>query len=191
LHDGIGQTMVAFKMKLHHFLEKIHTSPQDVDISSILHETIENLDATYYEIRTISHEMMPKSLQELGLVNAIQDLLEKSFLNTNISYTFENRSKERLDEIIEIGIYRILQELLNNIIKHSKADKVAVSLFQTDKQIIFIVEDNGIGIKNSNGDDYGIGLKNIDARVNAINGSIEIVSDSTSQGTTFVIRIPV
>ena len=140
------------------------------------------------DIRNISHQMMPKALTELGLTDAIEDLLENCFFKTDVKYNFEHFGfKVRLPSNVEIALYRIAQELLQNIIKHSGAKNVDVQLSKMERYCILIVEDDGEGIPESGSSD-GIGMMNINNRLSTINGNLNMDSGK-GEGTTATIRI--
>ncbi len=181
LHDGIVQQLGGLKLGL----QKVFANKETDETNKI----VEILDDSAQELRELSHKMMPRSLGELGLIPALTDMLENSLGNTDINYQFENFGiKDRFEENIEIAIYRIAQELINNVIKHSKADKVNVQLFNTASSIILIVEDNGKGIDKQG--DRGIGLMNISSRLDTINGKVNF-EPSPESGTLATIKIPI
>lgn len=186
LHDGIGQMLASIKINLISLTNNsgFVTESDDNKFKKI----ITSLDDAYKEVRTLSHKMMPKSLIEVGLTGAMNDLLEKTMVPLSINYTFEKSNIVRLDENIEIGIYRIFQELLNNIIKHANASEIAIHLHKTNTHTILIVEDNGIGIVKESGE-KGIGLTNIEARANILKGTFSI-NPGEINGTVAIIRIP-
>jgi signal transduction histidine kinase len=131
--------------------------------------------------------MMPRALTELGLIDALRDMLDISFSNSKIEYTFENHNMdERLPRNIEIGLYRISQELINNILKHSSAKKVDVQLVKRKEHIVLLIQDDGKGFSKKESD--GIGIRNMNSRLNALNGKLNLQSDSNS-GTTAIVRI--
>jgi signal transduction histidine kinase len=116
-------------------------------------------------------------------------LLENSLAYTKIEYSFEHFNiDERLPEKIEVTIYRIVQELINNIIKHSKATEVSVQLFNANNSIILIVEDNGVGF-TSDKNKKGIGLLNISSRLDMVNGNVNF-EPSPKSGTLITVKIP-
>lgn len=187
LHDGIGQQLSGLKMAWASIAKEVKVKSPEVA------EKVEKLnivlETSAEEVRNISHQMMPKSLQEFGLVPAISDMLESSFLYSEVKYSFENFGAEgvRFEESIEISLYRITQELINNVIKHSKASYVAVQLINKKNFLLLIVEDNGVGIvQDSNA--KGHGLLNIDTRINSVNGKVSI-KGSPEGGTLAIIRI--
>jgi len=186
LHDGIGQQISAIKMYFQNLSKGIiETKPE---LKEDILKVEKMITDTGADVRTISHQMMPKALTELGLVDALEDLLENSFFKTNVKYSFENFGlKKRLPSNIEIALYRIAQELFNNIIKHSGAKKVDVQLMKMEKHCILIVQDDGLGIPESETSD-GIGMLNINNRLSTINGNLNMDSGK-GEGTTATIRI--
>ncbi len=135
---------------------------------------------------------MPRVLGEMGLIPALADMLEKSLGLTEIKYEFEhhNIGEQRFTESIEISLYRICQELINNIIKHSEARAVSVQLLKTKTHLVLVVEDNGKGFKwNDPNSRNGIGLMNINSRAQAIHGEVNY-EPSPQQGTVATIRVP-
>ncbi len=121
---------------------------------------------------------------------AIQDMLKKCLDPTNLKYEFEHFKVEgRFAENVEISLYRITQELVNNVIKHSGATEIAVQLIKSKSKLLLIVEDNGSGF-NVKKENDGIGLMNIKSRLNTINGEVNF-EPSPNSGMVATIRIPV
>jgi len=184
LHDGVVQQIGSVILKSRNILSKMN----------LLHakesqELLNSLENSNQELRNISHQMMPKALKELGIISALQDLLESSLGYTNIEYSIEHFNiKERLPEKIEVTIYRITQELINNIIKHSKSSEVNIQLFKVKNDVVLIVEDNGIGflVKTPK---KGIGLLNISSRLDMVKGDVNF-EPSPKSGTLVTIKIP-
>lgn len=190
LHDGTVQTLTGLKMRFERLRGQLAphgTLADDFDRSLTI------LTEAGNEVRAISHQMMPRSLQEMGLVPSLADMLERSLGSTAIAYQFEHHKVEghRFKETVEISLYRIAQELVNNIIKHSGAKAVSLQLMQVKDHLILIVEDDGKGFKV---DDVqarnGIGLMNITSRIKAVNGEMHY-EPSPMQGTVATIRVPV
>lgn len=179
LHDGIVQDIVAIKLNLN--------SEGTVNKTDL----IGKLDKTAAEIRELSHQMMPYALKELGLIDAIEDLCNKLLPAANINYEIEvvGDLKNRFPEIIEITIYRVLQELLNNLIKHSGASQMNITFTLRNKFFTIIMEDNGKGFE-TNKKSSGIGISNMKSRISSLNGEMKIESE-IGQGTMFIIKIPI
>ena len=187
LHDGIGQQLSGLKMgmqSLEKELEGKQAGQADRlrTLTDIVHQSAE-------EVRSISHQMMPRVLTELGLVPALQDMLSKSLDNSPIAYEFEHLNIDRrFDEKIELSLYRVCQELINNVIKHSHASKVHIQLLVNKAKVILIVEDNGQGMSD-NTDISGHGLMNIKSRLSTIEGEVNY-EKSPGSGTLATIRVP-
>lgn len=188
LHDGIGQQLSGLKMAFQRLegklLEEIPHREQELkQLVSIISDSAD-------EVRTISHQMMPRALTEYGLLPAMEDMLSKSLTPNEIEYEFEHYGiEDRLAERIEISLYRIIQELINNIIKHSAAKRVNIQLFKNAGKVILIIEDNGKGFTEGSNSE-GHGLLNIKSRLNSLHGEVNY-SPSPGSGTVATIRIPI
>ncbi len=188
LHDGIGQQLSGLKMAFQRLegklLEEIPHREQE------LKQLVNIISDSADEVRNISHQMMPRALTEYGLIPATEDMLSKSLAPTGINYEFEHYAIEgRLDERLEVSLYRIIQELINNIIKHSSAKQVNLQLFKNAGKIILIIEDNGKGFDQKSTTE-GHGLLNIKSRLNSLHGEVNY-SPSPGSGTVATIRIPI
>lgn len=185
LHDGVVQQIGSVILKSRNlFTEKGINS--DAEAKAVL----KSLENSNQDLRNISHQMMPRALKELGIVAALEDLLKGSLGYANISYNLEHFNIDnRLPEKLEITLYRITQELINNIIKHSKATEVSVQLFKNQNNILLIVEDNGVGFSSTK-NKKGIGLLNISSRLDMVNGNVNF-EPSPNSGTLVTIKIPV
>lgn len=178
LHDGIGSLLAASKM---HASKLLSQSP---DIVSPL---IHMLDNASKETRRISHNLLPESLLNKGLDIALQDFISSINESQLIKAEYQsiNLSSE-LPQSTQLTIYRIIQELFNNIIKHSNATEAMVQLNQHNTKLLITVEDNGKGFSYSNGNN-GIGLQNIKSRLSLLNGKMEVDSKET-MGTSVYIE---
>jgi signal transduction histidine kinase len=188
LHDGVGQQISAVKIHLQG-LKKL-VSEKLPEEKSEIDNIVEMVSDTGNDIRHISHKMMPRALTELGLVAALEDMLEKSFKYHKIACSFDHHAmEERLSNHVEVGLYRIAQELIHNIIKHSGAGKVDVQLMKTSTHCVLIVRADGKGL-NSESNKDGIGMMNINNRLRTLRGELNLESE-TGQGTTATIRIAI
>ncbi|MBI2968935.1 MAG: sensor histidine kinase [Bacteroidetes bacterium] len=186
LHDGIGQTLAGLKISLNN----LSGMPQSaVGKDEIFSRSIRLIDNACNEVRNISHQMLPRVLSEMGLCDAMKDLLDISFSGSKIMYAFEKHNITRMDEYKEVGIFRIFQELLSNIIKHSGATEISVHLHILDGTLILIVEDNGCGPGQFHNRKKGMGLLNITTRVEAMNGIFSL-QPGPEKGTIANVRIP-
>ncbi len=190
LHDGVGQILSAAKLNLSS-LESSADLKNDVE-KEALKNTLSLIDDSVKEVRTVSHNMMPNTLIKLGLASAIKEFITKIGSLPNLKVDLEMVGlDQRLEESVETTLYRAIQEIVNNIIKHSKANKIGIQLIRHESDLSVLIEDNGIGFDVSKISEFeGIGLKNIISRVEFVNGSVNF--DSTpGKGTTVVIEVPV
>ncbi|GAB5527911.1 MAG: hypothetical protein Roseis2KO_57830 [Roseivirga sp.] len=182
LHDGVGQQLSAIKLAMSAIGSKAEGSTK-TEIELLNEKFAQSAD----EVRAISHQMMPRALMENGLVEAIEDLLHSTFAYSDTQYKFEHtHMKQRFDQRIEISVYRVLQELINNVIKHANASLVTIQLYKLKEQLILLVEDDGKGMKTNKG--RGHGLHNIESRLSIVNGKVNFES---GQGTTAIVSVPI
>ena len=185
LHDGVGQKLAGLKLNWSGMVSK------EAESSSEAFETLSSLiDETASEVRNISHQMLPKELEQFGLVSAIEGLIDKSFGKTGMQVAFDHYGiKSRFSYSIELAIYRILQELIANILKHANANEVMIELLKRRDSVVLIVEDNGVGFDFHSKKDHGIGLMNIESRVESVNGTINYDTE-INKGTVVSVNIP-
>ena len=175
LHDGIAQDLLA----LHFALKRENISV----------ERLNEIDKIGQEVRGLSHQLMPLTLKMLGLVPAMEEICNRALSSTNISYEFKTEGiKDRLPLKLETSLYRIFQELIQNIVKHSKASEVMVQLLMKNNSINLIVEDNGLGFEESK-QKNGLGLHNLKSRIQMINGQLKYESEN-GNGTVIIVRVP-
>lgn len=189
LHDGVGQMMSAAKMNLSAFETEIPFSNEEQKIA--YEKVIGMVDECCKEIRSVSHQMMPNALLKSGLASAVKEFIDKidaRVLKVNLHTEGLN---ERLDSNVETVLYRVIQECVNNVIKHSGANALDISLIRDADGIAATIEDNGKGfnIKDKEKTE-GIGLKNIRSRILFLKGSVDFDS-SPGNGTLVAIHVPV
>lgn len=184
LHDGVAQSLTSIKMKMQYDLLKEKKEDPELE------ESIGLLDNVCAEVRSISHQMMPNILKTEGLVPAMQELFNQSLKYANVEFDFESNGVESkgVKQTAEITLYRIAQEAINNIVKHSSATKVEVSLQHTGEHIILNITDNGVGV-DAEKSSKGIGLANIRARVKTLNGEMNL-SRPKLGGLALELRLP-
>jgi signal transduction histidine kinase len=184
LHDGIVQELTVIHNRLNTILPEMDDVAKD-KISTISKQ----IKVASHEVRNISHQLMPLALRELGLSAALEDMLNKVLVTFPIEFDFETLGIDhRLPEKIEISLYRIAQELINNIIKHSGASRVSVMLNNRGGFVTLLVEDNGKGFEQATSS-TGIGMSNIKSRINMVQGELKYES-SLESGTVTIVRIP-
>jgi signal transduction histidine kinase len=173
LHDGLGQILSTTKLQLYSIEENVaETARENLNTSLSL------IDEAVNEVRSISHNMMPAALIRLGLVPALNEMARKINQSNKIEVIIDtSHFNYRLELGAEIAIYRIVQEILNNALKHSDATRITVRLGRSDHNINLSIEDNGVGIDTEKvGKSNGIGWLSINTRVSMLNGSISINS---------------
>jgi two-component system NarL family sensor kinase len=188
LHDGVGQMMSAAKMNLSAFENELQFSNPDQKLS--FERIISLVDDSCKEVRTVSHQMMPNMLLKSGLGKAVAEFLDKidqKVIKVNLHV---EGLQERLNEDVEIVLYRVLQECVNNVIKHSGASLLDIAIIKDKDGISATIEDNGKGFNLQQlGEESGIGLKNMKARIDYLNGTIDF-DTSPGKGTLVAIHLP-
>jgi signal transduction histidine kinase len=186
LHDGLGQTLTAVKLNYQTLSEKAISPEYQKDFKKL--ETM--LESANAEVRSISHQMMPRELEQFGLIAAVEGMLKLNLENTPLKYHFEYSGfRQRVGNQVELVLFRVLQELVNNVIKHSGANMLQVQLLKHTNHVVMSVSDNGHGFEVEKHEKKGIGLLNIAGRIDGIKGHLHFESEPGA-GTTVTIRIP-
>jgi signal transduction histidine kinase len=188
LHDGVGQMMSAAKMNLSAIENEIPF--KDEAQKNYFDRVIGMVDESCKEVRSVSHQMMPNALLKSGLASAVKEFLDK-IDNRIIKINLHAEGlQERMDSNIETVLYRVIQECVNNVIKHSGANNLDISLIKDSDGISATVEDNGRGFDITDKQKFeGIGLKNIGSRVAFLKGTVDFDS-SPGKGTLVAIHVP-
>ena len=171
LHDNINQILATTKLYLEFALAQKNFSNKLINESKILTEK------AMMEIRKLSNSLLPPSLEEIGLLEALNDLIEniRSVNSLKIKTNWEYFSESILNKKLKLTIFRIVQEQLNNIIKHAHATQAKISIAQKDDQICLCIEDDGIGFDTTKRKN-GVGIKNMISRSEVSNGKVTIQS---------------
>ena len=182
LHDGIASSISGIKIQLEH--ENLHNKSQT------LSKLIRQLSLLHEETRRISHNLMPISITEQNLSSAIKNFcIENSTENLSINFFSAINQPLNLNQNIKNILYRVVQELVNNIQKHSKSKVCFIQMSLNDGYLSITVEDEGIGYDASL-QTNSQGIKSIKQRIKQLNGTIKIESE-ISKGTLIIIQIPV
>jgi two-component system, NarL family, sensor kinase len=188
LHDGVGQTLSAAKMNLSALQNELTSMTNNQNES--FEKVIQLVDESCKEVRSVSHNMMPNALLKMGLAQAIQSFINQ--INNNIIKIdlYTQGLNENIDSNTESVLYRIIQETVNNAIKHSGGNHLDISIIKDIDGLSVTIEDNGKGfdIKETNFLE-GIGLKNIRSRVQFLKGTVEWQSQP-QKGTLVAIHLP-
>lgn len=187
LHDGVGQSLAAIKLHL----EVLKMGVEKNDTNDNEFETIKGLiKNSIVQLRNICFDTLPPVLSDYGLIKAVQGLTQKSS-TTNFQINFSHSDTfPALDKSLEIAMYRIIQEFINNTIKHGQASNIFINIQRQEDSISLCLKDDGIGFNINNLLIYeGQGLKNIKSRVESFNGQVNFNS-APNEGTEFGISIP-
>lgn len=189
IHDGLVQVLVTS----HIYLKKLHPSiALKGELMDQYNKALSLLGQGITDARNITHNLMPKSVVDLSLNYLMEELL-KDFSETSdirIHFTMEF-DRPDLSDKIKINVYRILQEALNNIRKHSKASRLDISVTTKSKKLVLDIVDNGVGFDHTSlqSKGRGIGLKNLKRRTALIDGILNIFSEK-GKGTRIKLRVP-
>lgn len=190
LHDSTGQTITALKMKLATLQKQFYN---DQPTSDALTDIADIADQALQEIRTTSYLLHPPLLDEAGLGSAagwyVEGFSQRSGIRVNLDFPSES---ERLPIEVEMVLFRVLQESLTNVHRHSGASIVNIELRRSPEGVIMEVQDNGHGIApdrlQKTNTDAGVGLAGMRERINDLNGQFEM--ESGANGTTLRVRVP-
>ena len=188
LHDGVGQMMSAAKMNLSAMEPglKLQTAEQKYAFDNI----IQLVDDSCKEVRSVSHNMMPNALLKNSLSAAIREFIDKLDQRVLKVHLYTHGLDERLDSNIETILYRIIQECVNNVIKHSGADTLDITIVKEPGEITATIEDNGKGFDTADKEKVeGIGLKNMRTRIEYLKGTIDFDS-APGHGTVVALHVP-
>lgn len=180
LHDDLGGSLSVLNRELNEFNERN---------ANILSKSVNLTKKIVQDLRTISHHLMPSSFEEKGLVKVVQESIEMANRQSKVYFVFVYNGEERRLAIeTEINIYRIIKELINNVLKHSEAKQSVVQMIFFDDFLYFSVEDDGRGFDFSEQHSWGIGLNNINLRTQYLKA--KLTTESSSAGTLISLEIP-
>jgi signal transduction histidine kinase/ligand-binding sensor domain-containing protein len=189
LHDSIGVMISTIRLQIENMH---HRDPlTNTDYNSKTNTIKEMLDSVATEIRSISFDLLPASLKHFGLMAALSDLVENVKTSSGIAITlYSNNSLDGLPTKIQLYLYRIVQEALANVLKHSRATEVDIQVIDHTEFILLEISDNGIGfnLKQTLSEKGGSGLKNMITRVQTMNGKLDF--ETGQSGTSLFVNIP-
>jgi signal transduction histidine kinase len=186
LHDGLGQSLSIIR-------NRATLCKEDIDDKEAVVEQLDEISAAAVsaigEVREIAHNLRPYELDRLGLTAAIESMSTKISDVTPLQVSLELDSIDGLlPSAAETSLYRIVQEALNNVIKHAEATEVRVGIKQNGSEIMVSVHDNGKGMKQANNGDNGFGLKGIAERARMLRGVYSLDSQPNN-GTLLTVRV--
>lgn len=185
LHDSLGGLLSTIKLQFDQVLGKNNSlvnTREYTRASSLLDNAVE-------EVRNISRDLQPGSLQNFGLVPAIKDLVNRFEGEGYPDIDFQHYDvPEKLDRMIAMSVYRIIQELLTNSLKHAQAHEILIQINSEEKELVIQYEDDGVGFDQNNLQRKGMGLENIRSRVNYMHGSM-VIDSKKGEGMSVLIRV--
>ncbi|MFD1819455.1 sensor histidine kinase [Pseudarcicella hirudinis] len=188
LHDEVGAALSTTRLIVCQIQEK-----DTDDAQTLTEECKKMIDKTMDNIRRISNDMLPHGLEEFGLEYAIEELCDKVMMASDIDIDFDSEDYHGVNKKAELVIYRIVQELLNNSLKHARATEINIGIQKPDEEEDYLItyQDNGIGFEYPvPRKKAGLGIMNIENRVKMIFGSMKLFTQP-QQGFRIEIKVPV
>lgn len=184
LHDGLGQLLSVVKLSSSSVAENISGEDQE-----ILENSIKLVDEAIVEVRHISHNLMPVVLEQKGLLPALENLVQNINRAKKIEVLLKhNQIQNNLDNSTSISLYRIVQESLNNMIKHAGASRIEINIVFSPNECLIKINDNGKGFNTAKiHESEGLGWNNLFTRVNLLKGQCQVQS-SEGKGTLITIK---
>jgi signal transduction histidine kinase len=185
VHDSLGQVLLAIKINLERHPDRDRGSPVST--------SIELADQAVSEIRNISYNLMPSTLEQHGLIPAIEEMVSRvhQLPAQKVQFFAQGFENLQISKEKEYNIYRIIQESLNNVVKHAQATEVSIQLICANKTMTIVIEDDGLGFDHQSEINHGngSGLRNISARTEWMEGTC-IIDSGPNRGTTLIVEIP-
>lgn len=173
LHDGMGPLLSSAKMSLT-AISREERSPEQ---RRIIENTAYVIDEAIRSLREISNNMSPHLLTNFGLARAVENFISKCATIHNEKINFRTNLKgERFDEDVEVILYRVICELINNSLKHASCSEISLALEHEQNRLRLAYADNGKGFNPHTVAEYGMGLSNIHSRIHSLGGELEITS---------------
>ncbi len=183
LHDGMGPLLSSAKMSL----TALNSAKEEKQLAEIVANTTYVIDEAIRSLREISNNMQPQVLNDFGLARGLQNFINKSVAIHSAKICFTtNLRNERFDPDVEIVVYRVICELINNSLKHSGCNAINMSLILNEGTLALEYTDDGHGFDPQSMMDCGMGLSNIASRINSLNGTLDITSEKDKGMRAFV-----
>ncbi|MEM6396522.1 MAG: sensor histidine kinase [Bacteroidota bacterium] len=186
LHDDIGSLLSAARL----YLKQLPVDePEGEEIKS---ETLGIVSQIITNTRRITHDLMPSELEKFGLSAAVEDICNRIDRSDDIEVGFRSDLTQRLNSKCEVALYRVVQELANNTLKHAEASRIEVELTAQGEEFILRYADNGKGFDpniTSTRGGSGLGLRNIESRTSLINGKLDYQT-APGEGLSVTVRLP-
>jgi signal transduction histidine kinase len=188
LHDGLGGLLSGIKYSFQNMKDNLILTPEN---AQVFERSLDMLDSSIHEMRRVAHNLMPETLFKFGLDMALNDFC--TAINNSgvlqLKYQSFGLENTKLNHSVSVSVYRIVQELVNNIVKHAEAKLALVQLTVSENLLLIDVEDNGKGFDTDKlKDQKGIGWNNVSSRIDYLDGKLELNSQP-GKGTIVHIEI--
>ncbi|HSC38168.1 MAG TPA: PAS domain-containing protein, partial [Chitinophagaceae bacterium] len=187
LHDNVNQILSTAKLYLE--LAKSDVNQRE----ALIKRSAESIFNAINEIRSISKALVPPSVKDLGLIDSVKDLVESIHMTKALRVKFVHKGdfEKVISDKQKLMLFRIIQEQVNNVLKHAEASKLVIELAMQEKQILLTVEDNGKGFELEKVKfKKGVGLSNIESRAGLFDGKVAIIT-APGKGCKLVIQVPI
>lgn len=186
LHDSIGPMLSAVKININ--CVTAHTIEDEL----IIKKSSGYIDDIINNLRRISHNLLPNTLERQGVIEALREFIDNLPNKTSPYFTLDAPDKIRIATEKGVHIFRILQEIIHNTIKHSNSMTMQITISEENGILLIVTKDNGVGFNmdNKTKESNGLGLKSIRSRVELLNGKITLKSE-LQKGTIYILEIPV
>ncbi len=185
LHDELGPMLSAIKLQINHL------EPEDEAENAVLEKSSKQIDGIIQRFREISYDLLPNTLVRKGFIKATHEYISKLKILHPIQIEFTTIDFTLKPEQ-EVNLYRVVQEIMQNTIKHAKANALLINIIAKDKSIFLQTKDDGIGFNYSEKslEAKGVGLLSLQSRAQLLGGQL-VVHTQPGSGTTFEIEIPI
>ena len=181
LHDGVNGNLSAIKFKLSSLLKMNN---------EVINEAVTMIDNSCQQVRAISHNLVPPSLKDFNLIEAVNSYCENMDSTHKPDISFQHIGDPiDLNKKVEVNIFRIIQELVTNAIKHAEAKTIDVQISNRNNTLLVTVEDNGKGYNFKTEENDGIGMRNIKSRVEYLNANLEVITNKNGTSNTVEIDL--
>jgi PAS domain S-box-containing protein len=188
LHDGLGIPLSGLRS----YIDSLTSKTSDEKMLETIAKSKNAINYVVNELRNICFNIMPRTMKQFGLIGAISELHEKIESMWNLKFKISASKDFSISNIpLEIALFRIVQEFVNNAIKHGKAKNIIIKMQQDRKKTIITLKHDGVGFEYNKSREFdGMGLQNVRSRVSSYDGEVEIKS-AVNKGTTYQITLPV
>ena len=185
LHDDVGALLTTTKL----YLSQISPELSAEELTTTTEKMRSLFDNMIQSVRNISQDLRPVILEKLGLLEAVQNLVQTINDSSKLNVLFVDNTTSSIAKATELNVYRIIQELINNTLKHAMASNISITFSNEANALKIVYEDDGIGMQQEYLNQKGIGLRNIESRLSVLEGTIHF--NAQKSGMKATIQIPI